>query len=104
MTAGSAVVVRDAAAINAAFSGGFSRQLLEAGACEALLAALLGRLLEAIACVALLAAHLMAAPDAGACEASLALLLGAAARDRGSQALLAERAYESASGSCSDCE
>ena len=63
MASGSAVVVRDAAAIDAASSGGFSRRLLEAGTCEALLAALLVRLFEAMACVALLAAHLKAAPD-----------------------------------------
>ena len=83
MTAGSAVVVRDAAAIDAASRDGFSRRLLEAeacdklrgvagfaaaGACEALLAALLGQLLEA-----------------GACEALLAAPLGPAARGHGSQ-------------------
>ena len=85
MASGSAVVVRDAAAIDAASSGGFSRRLLEAGTCEALLATLLVRLLEAVACVALLAAHLKAAPEAGACEAVLAAPLGPAAPDRGSQ-------------------
>ena len=85
MTSGSAVVVRDAAAIDAASSGGFSRRLLEAGSCEALLTTLLVRLLEAVACVALLAAHLKAAPEAGACEAVLAAPLGPAARDQGSQ-------------------
>ena len=58
MTAGSAVVVRNAAAIDASSSDDFSWRLLEAGTCEALLASLLGRLLVAEACEALLAAPL----------------------------------------------
>ena len=85
MTADSAVVVRDAAAIVAASRDGFSRRLLEAEACEALLAAILGRFLEAGACEALLAALLGQLLEAGACEALLAAPLGPAARGHGSQ-------------------